>query len=131
MSGKIKTDFDADLPGCIVTMSGTISLHMLEDWAREFEGLLFRRIEGDPVPLILDTGAHDFEHPQCLAFLRQLLSESAHVMAGISRAAFICPAHFQPPRIVSKVEAYFADGSAARAWIRREDRHAQPLYRPR
>ena len=117
MSDHIEMTFDYEIQAFVISMPEFVTFSVLELWRVEFLRVLCVRPPGDRVALLLDSRQHNFESIQCLKLLRDVLSNEPQVTQRISTFAFVAPAQYRAPGIVSPMEAYFARVDEARKWL--------------
>ncbi len=118
-SAAIEMAYNARIHGFIVSMPAVITLGAIEAWRER----LWQRITDSPAGrncrLLIDTNQHQFESIACIKALRDAL-EDPRVADHCERAAFVAPARYRQPQIVSEREAYFDSVEAAYAWLERD-----------
>ncbi|GAB4566002.1 MAG: hypothetical protein Tsb0020_17320 [Haliangiales bacterium] len=118
-SATIEVTYDARIHGFIVSMPAIITLAAIEAWREQ----LWQRITDSPADrscrLLIDTNQHQFESIACIKALRDAL-EDPRVADRCERAAFVAPARYRQPQIVSEREGYFNSVEAAYAWLERD-----------
>lgn len=96
-----------------------ITLNELYRWKKEFLGLLYTRAGNEKIALLVDMNTHQFESVECLKLLRNLFSNELKAKDYISKVAFVAPAQYREPEIVSSTEAYFSHFEEAHDWLGR------------
>ena len=116
---SVQIKHDTELPGYVISMPDFVTLEMLTEWKQQFDLILENISENSQLKLLIDTGKHDFESVACLKFLRDYLSDTPAFQKKFVRAAFVAPANFVQPHIVSQMEAYFNVFSNAYLWLKK------------
>lgn len=112
----IQTHVDVDLNAFIAEFPVFTTLECLHEWGK---GLLSELEHCEyTVALLVDTNEHKFESVACLKWLRTFLVDEPIVKSIVSRVAFVQPAEYRRPEVVSDVEAYFSNIEDARQWLR-------------
>lgn len=118
-SAAIEMAYDARIRGFIVSMPAIIRLAAIQAWRK----LLWQRVTDSPADrncrLLIDTNQHQFESIACMKALRDAL-EDPRVADRCERAAFVAPARYRQPQLVSEREGYFDSVGAAYAWLERD-----------
>ena len=111
----IHTEFDKEINAYIVNFPSRVVLDVLKLWGSIFS----EELEGQSgkVGLLLNTNAHDFDSIECLKWLKEYLTKETVVVSHVSRVAFVQPAEYRSPEVISKSEAYFANIEDAMEWL--------------
>lgn len=104
------------LRGFHVTMPISIELRAKERWRSKLQSALAKLGVGVSFNLLIDTNRHEFESIACIRALRDVL-EAPEVTSRCERTAFVSPATFRRPEVVSDREAYFIEIADALAWL--------------
>lgn len=96
-------------------------LKALKGWEQAF----LQALEEQPgeIGLLFDSHRHDFESVECLQWLRAFFTTEARIRSQVNRVAFVRPAQYRVPEIVSDEEAYFVHVADARSWLRQGRRN--------
>ena len=97
-------------------MPEVITLRVIQDLERRLARHLAALPSDDETNILIDTNQHAFESLACIKAFRDALEQSGIAERG-SRVAFVTPAKYRAPEIVSEREAYFSDVATARAWV--------------
>ncbi|MCU7917187.1 MAG: hypothetical protein KZQ95_02370 [Candidatus Thiodiazotropha sp. (ex Epidulcina cf. delphinae)] len=114
---SIKTNYGRKIGAYMVYMPEHIAIRTLENWTNEFERTLEERENPQEFSLLLDTNRHDFESIECLKYLRGFLHKLSRMQGGLIKIAFVQPAKYRVPGIVSSSEAYFSNTLEAKNWL--------------
>lgn len=115
---------DPDLRGLWLSMPEVITLRVIQDLRRRLARHLAALPSDNETNILIDTNQHAFESLACIKAFRDALEQSGIAERGC-RVAFVTPAKYRAPQIVSEREAYFSDVAAARAWLQ-SSRGSQP-----
>ena len=118
MKDEIELKYDKEIKVYTVSFPEHITYESLSKWRIKFHEILDARPHPNSELLLLDSNKHDFESLECLKFLREILNQLANLENGIHKIAFIQPAHYRKPEIISNNEAYFANTDDAKVWLR-------------
>ena len=118
MSEEIESKYDEEIRTYTVFFPEHVTFENLSNWKIKFQEKLDTRLRPRSEALLLNSNIHDFESIECLKYLREALTHFANLENGIHKIAFVQPAQYREPEIISKNEAYFVNTEEAKLWLR-------------